>query len=75
MSFPKQKPPHNVRVLRDWIRDYAASTDQVVGRITRAISFMLVALALERARSDDGAPSSCSRAGSPWSCDSTCGRG
>ena len=56
MTFPKQKPPHNVRVLRDWVRDYANSTDQVVGRVTRAISFMLVVLALERAEADDGVP-------------------
>jgi len=56
MSFPKQKAPHNVRVLRDWVQDYANSTDQVVGRVTRAISFMLVALALERAKTNDGSP-------------------
>ena len=56
MTFPKQKAPHNVRVLRDWVRDYADTTDQVVGRVTRAISFMLVALALERAKAADGSP-------------------
>ncbi|HEX4670503.1 MAG TPA: nucleotidyl transferase AbiEii/AbiGii toxin family protein [Solirubrobacterales bacterium] len=43
-------------MLRDWVRDYADSTDQVVGRVTRAISFMLVTLALERAQTDDGGP-------------------
>jgi len=56
MSFPKQKPPHNVRVLREWVREYADSTDQVVGRVTRAISFMLVTLALERAWAEDESP-------------------
>jgi len=56
MTFPKQKAPHNVRVLRDWVRDYADLTDQVVGRVTRAISFMLVTLALERAQTDEGGP-------------------
>ena len=56
MSFPKSKAPHNVRVLRDWVRDYADSTDQATGRVTRSISFMLVALALERAKGEDGEP-------------------
>ena len=23
MSFPKSKPPHNIRVLHGWLRDYA----------------------------------------------------
>jgi hypothetical protein len=56
MSFPKRKAPHNVRVLREWVREYADSTDQVVGRVTRAVSFMLVTLALERARAEDESP-------------------
>lgn len=56
MNFPKQKPPTNVRVLRDWVRDYAEATGQVVGRVTRTISFMLLALVLERARAEDGSP-------------------
>ncbi len=56
MSFPKQKAPHNVRVLRGWVQDYAGATNQVVGRVTRAISFMLVALVLERAKTENGDP-------------------
>lgn len=56
MSFPKKKAPHNVRVLRNWVHAYAESTDQAVGRVTRAISFMLIALVLERARTKEGEP-------------------
>lgn len=56
MSFPKRRAPHNVRVLRDWVRDYASSTGQAEGRVGRTISFMLVALVLDRARSQAGEP-------------------
>ena len=56
MSFPKKKAPHNVRVLRDWVQAYADSTDQPVGRVTRAISFMLVALVLDHAKTKEGGP-------------------
>lgn len=38
------------------VRAYADSTDQAVGRVTHAISFMLIALVLERARTKEGEP-------------------
>jgi hypothetical protein len=56
MSFPKRKRPTNVRVLRDWVRDYATHTDQAETRVSRALSFMLVQLMLERARTAEGDP-------------------
>lgn len=54
VSFPKQKKPHNVRVLREWVRAYAKLTGQAEMRISRALSFMFIQLMLERARTTDG---------------------
>lgn len=54
MSFPKTKPPHNVRVLHRWIGEYARAHGQAESRLKRTIDYMLVALALDRARDDAG---------------------
>ncbi len=56
MSFPKDKPPHSVKVLHSWIAAYATETGQVPERIMRSVSYMIASLALERARDDHGAP-------------------
>jgi len=56
MSFPKDKPPHSVKVLHSWIAMYAKETGQVPERIMRSVSYMIASLALERARDDTGAP-------------------
>jgi Nucleotidyl transferase AbiEii toxin, Type IV TA system len=56
MSFPKDKPPHSVKVLHSWIATYAKETDQVPERIMRSVSYMIASLALERARDQEGAP-------------------
>lgn len=56
MSFPKNKPPHSVKVLHSWIATYAKQTEQVPERIIRSVSYMIAALALERARDQSGAP-------------------
>lgn len=54
MTFPKTKPPHNIRVLHGWIREYARAHDQAESRLKRTIDYMLVALALDRARDRSG---------------------
>ena len=54
MTFPKSKPPHNIRVLDGWIREYARAHDQAEGRLKRTIDYMLVALAFDRARDRTG---------------------
>jgi hypothetical protein len=56
MSFPKDKPPHSVKVLHSWIAMYAKETGQVPERIMRSVSYMIASMALERARDDTGAP-------------------
>jgi hypothetical protein len=56
VSFPKNKPPHSVKVLHSWIATYAKQTDQVPERIIRSVSYMIAALALERARDESGVP-------------------
>ncbi len=56
MSFPKDKPPHSVKVLHNWIATYAKETGQVPERIMRSVSYMIASLALERARDETGAP-------------------
>ncbi len=56
MSFPKDKPPHSVKVLHSWINTYAKETGQVPERIMRSVSYMIASLALERAQDDTGAP-------------------
>lgn len=55
-GFPKQKAPHNIRVLQGWVTAYAKETGQAERRVRRAVSFMLVALVLERARTSGGEP-------------------
>jgi Nucleotidyl transferase AbiEii toxin, Type IV TA system len=56
MSFHKNKPPHSVKVLHSWISTYAKQTEQVPERIIRSVSYMIAALALERARDQSGVP-------------------
>ncbi len=56
MSFPKDKPPHSVKVLHSWISAYAKETGQVPERVMRSVSYMIVSLALERARDGTGTP-------------------
>lgn len=55
-NFPKQKRPHNMRVLQDWIREYADQQQMAESRVRRAVSFMLVALPLERSLDGEGKP-------------------
>ena len=57
-GFPKQKRPHNIRVLRNWIREYADQQQMAESRVRRAVSFMLVALPLEHSLDDEGNRSS-----------------
>ena len=40
-GFPKQKRPHNMRVLQSWIREYADQQQMAESRVRRAVSFML----------------------------------
>lgn len=54
--FPKEKQPHNTRVLHGWIREYADQEQIAQSRVHRAVSFMLVALPLERSLGSDGKP-------------------
>ena len=55
-GFPKQKQPHNMRVLQAWIREYADQEQLPESRVRRAVSFMLVALPLERSLDTEGNP-------------------
>jgi hypothetical protein len=55
-GFPKRKRPHNMRVLQDWIREYADLQQIAESRVRRAVSFMLVALPLERSLDGEGKP-------------------
>jgi hypothetical protein len=54
--FPKQKRPHSMRVLQGWIREYANEEQLPESRVRRAVSFMLVALPLERSLDAEGNP-------------------
>lgn len=45
-----------MRVLRDWIREYADQEQVAESRVRRAVSFMLVALPLERSLDGEGSP-------------------
>lgn len=54
MSFPKDKPPHSVRVLHSWIAAYARETSQLPERVMRSVSYMIISTALDRARDNDG---------------------
>lgn len=56
MSFPKQKKPRSWRVLQDWIRHYADQEELPQSRVRRAVSFMLVALPLDRSLDGEGNP-------------------
>lgn len=55
-GFPKQKRPHNMRVLQDWVREYADQQQTAESRVRRAVSFMLVALPLEHSLDGEGKP-------------------
>jgi Nucleotidyl transferase AbiEii toxin, Type IV TA system len=55
-GFPKQKRPHNMRVLQNWIREYADQQQMAESRVRRAVSFMLVALPLEHSLDGEGKP-------------------
>lgn len=54
MTFPKTKPPHNIRVLHGWLREYAREHDQAEGRLKRTVDYLLIAAALDRARDEGG---------------------
>ncbi|HEX4114945.1 MAG TPA: nucleotidyl transferase AbiEii/AbiGii toxin family protein [Solirubrobacteraceae bacterium] len=54
MSFPKGKPPHSVKVLHSWIAVYAKETGQLPERVMRSVSYMIISIALDRARDDAG---------------------
>lgn len=56
MSFPKQKKPRSWRVLQDWIRHFAEQEELPQSRVRRAVSFMLVALQLDRSLDEEGNP-------------------
>lgn len=56
MSFPKQKKPRSWRVLQEWIRHYADQEELPQSRVRRAVSFMLVALPLDRSLDEEGNP-------------------
>ena len=56
MSFPKQKKPRSWRILQDWIRQYADQEELPQSRVRRAVSFMLVALPLDRSLDEEGDP-------------------
>lgn len=45
-----------MRVLQGWIREYADQEQLAESRVRRAVSFMLVALPLERSRDGEGNP-------------------
>lgn len=36
MTFPKSKPPHNIRVLHGWLREYAREHNLPEGRLKHA---------------------------------------
>lgn len=54
MSFPKSKPPHNIRVLHGWLREYARQHALPEGRLKHAVDYALVVSALDRARAPGG---------------------
>jgi len=55
-GFPKRKRPNNMRVLGDWVREYADQRQVAESRVRRAVSFMLVALPLEHSLDGEGQP-------------------
>lgn len=56
MSFPKQRKPPTWRVLQDWIRHYADEEELPQSRVRRAVSFMLVAIPLDRSLDEESNP-------------------
>lgn len=54
MSFPKRKPPHNIRVLHGWLREYARQHGVPEGRLKHAVDYGIVVSALDRARTPGG---------------------
>lgn len=54
MTFPKTRPPHNIRVLHGWLREYAGERDQAEGRLKRTVDHTLVLTALDRVRDSAG---------------------
>lgn len=54
MSFPKAKPPHNIRVLHSWLRAYAGEHGQAEGRLKRSVDHAIVLTALHRAQDSAG---------------------
>lgn len=54
MSFPKTKPPHNIRVLHGWLRAYAAEHGQAEGRLKRSVDHAIVLNALHGVRNAAG---------------------
>lgn len=54
MSFPKTKPPHNVRVLHSWLRAYAGARGHAEGRLKRSLDHAVVITALHRVRDATG---------------------
>jgi hypothetical protein len=56
VSFPKQKKPRSWRVLQEWIRHYADQEELPQSRVRRAVSFILVALPLDRSLDEEGNP-------------------
>lgn len=55
-QMPRRKRPHNMRALQGWIREYADQEQLPESRVRRAVSFMLVALLLERSLDSRGEP-------------------
>lgn len=54
MTFPKTRPPHNIRVLHGWLREYAGERRQAEGRLKRTVDYTLVLTALDRVRDSTG---------------------
>ena len=54
MSFPKTRPPHNIRVLHGWLRRYARERGQSEGRLKRSVDYAVVLSALDRVRDSAG---------------------
>ena len=54
MGFPKSKPPHNIRVLHRWLREYARDNGVPEGRLKHAVDCAVVVSALDSARTPTG---------------------
>jgi hypothetical protein len=54
VSFPKSKPPHNIRVLHGWLRDYARQNGIPEGRLKHAVDYAIVVSALDQAQASSG---------------------